>query len=159
MLDNSTTVLALAQLLHSVTPLTVITNFHTIMHELSSVPDIRLIMLGGEYAPRSDSFTGLVCEAAINAIRADIVFLSTTAVTGGIGFQPDQEEALVKRTMLGAAAKRVLLLDHTKLGRVALHRLAPLRDFDLVIVDAGVDEQGLRQLRESHVPFEIAPLK
>jgi DeoR/GlpR family transcriptional regulator of sugar metabolism len=123
------------------------------------VPDIRLIMLGGEYAPRSDSFTGLVCEAAINAIRADIVFLSTTAVTGGIGFQPDQEEALVKRTMLGAAAKRVLLLDHTKLGRVALHRLAPLRDFDLVIVDAGVDEQGLRQLRESHVPFEIASLK
>jgi DeoR/GlpR family transcriptional regulator of sugar metabolism len=128
------------------------------MHELSAVPEIRLIVLGGEYAARSDSFNGLVCEAAIAALRADVVFLSTTAVTGGIAFQPDQEEALIKRAMLGAAARCVLLIDHTKLGRVALHRLAPLRDFDLVVVDGGVDEAGLRQLREANVPFEIAPL-
>ncbi len=158
MLDNSTTTLALARLLPAVAPLTVITNFHTILHELSAVRDIRVIVLGGEYAPRSDSFTGLVCEAAIGALRADIVFMSTTAVASGIAFQPDQEEALIKRAMLGAAARRVLLIDHSKLGRVALHRLAPLREFDLVVVDAGVDEAGLHQLREARVPFEVAAL-
>jgi DeoR/GlpR family transcriptional regulator of sugar metabolism len=60
--------------------------------------------------------------------------------------------------MIAAAAKRVLLVDHTKFGRVALHRVAALRDFDLVVVDEGIDEAGLRQLRDAEVPFQVVPV-
>jgi len=158
MLDNSTTTLALARLLPSLAPLTVITNFHAVLREIGMSRHIQLIILGGQYAPQHDAFTGLVCEAAINALRADVVFMSTTAITNGVAYQPEQDESLVKRAMLGAAARRILLVDHHKFGRVALHRLASLRDFDLVVVDAGIDETGLRQLREARVSFEVAPL-
>jgi len=59
--------------------------------------------------------------------------------------------------MLATAAKRVLLIDHATLGKTALHRLAPLTDFDLVVVDAGGSEASLRKLRDARVRFEVAP--
>ena len=88
-------------------------------------------------------------------LRADVLFMSTTAISGGVAYQPDQDMAIAKRAMIAAAARRVLLVDHSKFGRVALHRLAPLTDFDLVMTDDGIDDAGLRQLREAQVPFEV----
>jgi DeoR/GlpR family transcriptional regulator of sugar metabolism len=156
-LDDSTTVLTLARLLPTVTPLTVLTNSLAVLQELKGEKQIHLIMLGGDFLPRHNSFSGLVCEATIAAMRADILFMSSMAVSGGIVFQPDQELALVKRAMIAASAKRVLLMDHSKFGRVALHRVAALRDFDLVLVDDGIDEAGLRQLQEAQVAYQIVP--
>ena len=95
---------------------------------------------------------------AIASLRADVFFMSTSAVSGGFAFHQEQEIVLVKRAMLAAATRRVLLIDHGKLGKVALHRLAPLCDFDLVVVDSGADEAQLRELRDAKVPFEVAAL-
>ena len=155
LIDESTTGLALARLLPERAPLTVITNSLSVMQELRTARDIKLIVLGGDYWPRHEAFCGLACEAAVSALRADLLFMSTTAISGGVAYQPDQDMAIAKRAMIAAAARRVLLVDHTKFGRVALHRLAPLTDFDLVMTDAGIDDAGLRQLREADVPFEV----
>jgi DeoR/GlpR family transcriptional regulator of sugar metabolism len=155
LIDESTTGLALARLLPGRVPLTVITNSLSVMQELRTVRDIKLIVLGGDYWPRHEAFCGLACEAAVSALRADILFMSTTAISDGVAYQPDQDMAIAKRAMIAAAARRVLLVDHSKFGRVALHRLAPLTDFDLVITDDGIGEVGLRQLREAQVQFEV----
>jgi DeoR/GlpR family transcriptional regulator of sugar metabolism len=155
MLDESTTGLVLARLLSGCTPLTVITNSLIVVQELRSSGEIHLILLGGDYWPRHDAFCGLACEAAAAALRADLLFMSTTAVSGGIAFQPDQDMAIAKRAMIAAAARKVLLVDHSKFGRVALHRLAPLSDFDLVITDDGIDDAALRQLRDAQVRYDI----
>lgn len=154
-IDESTTGLALARLLPGRGPLTVITNSLIVVQELRGIDEIHLIVLGGDYWPRHEAFCGLACEAAAAALRADLLFMSTPAISGGVAYQPDQEMAIAKRAMLAAAARRILLADHTKFGRVALHRLAPLSDFDLIVTDAGIDEAGLRQLREADVPFEV----
>jgi DeoR/GlpR family transcriptional regulator of sugar metabolism len=61
--------------------------------------------------------------------------------------------------MLAAARRRILLIDHSKLGKVALHCLAPLREFERVVVDAGVGGDPLRELREAGVPVDLAPLQ
>jgi len=158
-IDESTTALALARLLPARAPLTVITNGLGAMQELRGAKDTRLIVLGGDFWPRHEAFCGLACEAAVSSLRADLLCMSTTAISGGIAFQPDQEFAIAKRAMIAAAARRILLVDHTKFGRVALHRLAPLHDFDLVVVDDGIDEAGLRQLRDAGVKYEIVSVR
>ncbi|HEY8445532.1 MAG TPA: DeoR/GlpR family DNA-binding transcription regulator [Thermomicrobiales bacterium] len=158
LLDDATTTLALARLLPRVTPLTVITNYRATINELCERPGIRLISLGGEYLPSHDSFVGIVCLAAIESLRADVFFMSTSAVSGGMAYHQEQEIVTVKRAMLAAAAKKVLLVDHSKLGKAALHRLAPLHAFDLVVVDSGASDEHLRELEAAKVPFAIAPL-
>jgi DeoR/GlpR family transcriptional regulator of sugar metabolism len=155
LIDESTTGLALARLVPARVPLTVITNSLSVMQELRSVRDIKLIVLGGDYWPRHEAFCGLACEAAVSALRADVLFMSSTAISGGVAYQPDQDMAIAKRAMIAAAGRRVLLVDHSKFGRVALHRLAPLTAFDLVMTDDGIDDAGLRQLQEAQVAFEV----
>ncbi|MFC6016135.1 DeoR/GlpR family DNA-binding transcription regulator [Plantactinospora solaniradicis] len=157
MLDDSTTTLEVARLLEDdAGPLTVITNFLETIKLLSGVRGVRLLALGGEYYPTHDSFLGVPCVEAIEALRVDLLFASTSAVSGGYAYHQEQEIVLVKRAMIRAAQRSVLMVDHTKLGRAALHRLAPLRDFDLVITDAKAPEETLSEMREHGVRYDIA---
>ncbi len=159
LLDDATTTLALARLLPTIAPLTVITNSRPAIEVLYGAPEIRLIALGGEYFTSHDSFMGVLCEDALASVRADVFFMSTSAVSGGIAWHQEQVTVSAKRAMLRAATRRVLLVDHHKLGKTALHQLAPLTEFDLVVVDDGIDDAGVAQLRDVRVPFEIAPLR
>ncbi|MEV6106326.1 DeoR/GlpR family DNA-binding transcription regulator [Streptomyces sp. NPDC051940] len=156
MLDDSTTALAVARQLGRVAPLTVVTNFLEGMKLLSDAPGIRLMALGGEYHPGHDSFLGLACIDAIEAMRTDVAVVSTSAVSGGYAFHQEQEIVLVKRAMLATATRRVLAIDHTKLRRVGLHRVVPLDVFDTVVIDAGADAKDVEALREQHPDVRIA---
>ena len=158
MLDESTTALVLAGMLPEKAPLTVITNFSLVLDELDGVRGIDLILLGGQYLPALDAFGGAVCEAALSAVRADVLFMSTSAVSDCLALHQDQEIMRGKRAMMRSAKRRVLLVDHTKFDKVALHRLAHLRDFDLLVTDAGIDDSALEELRENSIRFEVAPL-
>ncbi|MEV3921625.1 DeoR/GlpR family DNA-binding transcription regulator [Actinomadura coerulea] len=156
MLDDSTTALALARRLAGAAPLTVVTNFLQAVNLLSAERDIRLMALGGDYDPLHDSFLGVSCVDAIEALNVDLCFVSTSAVSGGFAYHQEQRIVSVKRAMLGAAARSVLLIDHSKLSRVALHRVAPLSAFDRVIVDDGAGADALRGLDEHKVAYELA---
>lgn len=156
MLDDSTTTLALARRLGGVTPLTVITNFLETTNLLARERDVRLVALGGEYDALHDSFLGVSCVDAISALNVDLCFVSTSAVSAGFTYHQEQHIVSVKRAMLESAQRNVLLIDHSKLGRVALHRVAPLSVFDRVIVDDGADAEALRELDEHKVAYEVA---
>ncbi len=158
MLSDATTMLPLVGLLPDLAPLTVIANFMPTIEALKGREGIRLIALGGEYFPSHDSFMGIVCESAIASLRADICFISVSAVSGGYAYHQEQEIVAVMRAMLRSSARKVLLIDHSKLGKTALHRVAPLSEFDLIVVDSRVSEDGLRELRDARTPFEIAPV-
>jgi DeoR/GlpR family transcriptional regulator of sugar metabolism len=158
MLDDSTTTLPLAHLLPTKAPITVITNFGMTLSELSGIKGVNLISLGGEYMPSHDAFVGVVCEAAIASVRADILFMSTSALSACSTLHQEPEIVRIKRAMIVSSKRRVLLVDHTKLSKVALHQLASLQDFDLVVVDAAIDEAQINELKECSVPFEVVPL-
>jgi DeoR/GlpR family transcriptional regulator of sugar metabolism len=157
MLDDSTTTLELAKLLKNVTPLTVITNFVPIIRLAVEMRDTSLIALGGEYHRLHESFLGVGCVEAIRALHADIVFVSTSAVRRGAAYHQEEEIVWVKRAMIGAAERRVLLVDHTKLERVALHHVAPLADLTCIVTDAAAAPASLTELRESHPNVQVAP--
>lgn len=158
LLDDSTTTIALAQLLIEVKPLTVITNCLRIMDIMREESDIRLISLGGEYLPRFDAFTGLICEKAINSLRTNLLFMSVSAVSRCVTYHQEQEIVKVKQAMMNSSATKILLVDHTKFGKVALHHLAPLEEFNLVLVDADVDKKHLVDLQNAQISYKTVNL-
>ncbi|MFE4331666.1 MULTISPECIES: DeoR/GlpR family DNA-binding transcription regulator [unclassified Streptomyces] len=155
MLDDSTSTLEIARRLRSITPLTVVTNFLEAINLLSQERGIHLMGLGGDFDPLHSSFLGVSCVEAVQSLQVDICFTSTSAVSGGYAYHQEQHIVSVKRAMLDSASRNVLLLDHSKLGRVALHRLAPLSRFDLLLVDDGASDRALRELDEHKVPYEV----
>lgn len=154
-LDDSSTARTLAPLLANIRPLTIITNCPGILSMLSGERYINQICLGGEYSPRFDLYAGLVCENAIASLRANTLFMSVSAISNGICFHQDQEIVKVKQAMMKSSDRKILMVDSGKFGRVALHRLAPLEDFDLILVDSGLDTKYLSELQDSHLNFEI----
>ncbi|WP_243795638.1 DeoR/GlpR family DNA-binding transcription regulator [Saccharopolyspora gloriosae] len=157
LLDDSTTALSLARLLADVGPLTVVSNYRQVHETLREAPDVRLISIGGEYSRTHDSYIGLPCQEMINGLSVDLMFLSTSAMNAQMTFHQEQEIVLVKRAMINSAGTRVLMMDASKVARTALHRLAPVADFDHVLL-AGELEPALVESMREHSEVHLAPV-
>lgn len=160
LLDDSSTALAMVDGLPDLAPLHVATTCLTAMSQLGAMADsgIHLLGFGGDYDQMHDSFVGLRCIEQIDGIRADAVFMSTSALSAEYAFHQEERIVAVKRAMIRVATKRYLLVDHSKLDRQALYRLGSLTDFDLVITDSGAPAAAIEALTTSGVQHEIAPL-
>ena len=68
------------------------------------------------------------------------------------------EEARVKRSMAAVAARTVALLDHTKMGRLALlPPVVPTDRLNAIVTDRQPAEDIGRQLRDRNVDLIVAP--
>lgn len=155
-LDDSTTGLHLAHVLPQRQPLTVITNFQRAMNELIGHPGIALIALGGQHYQWCDAYMGSLTLNALRSLRADILFMSTPAITDDTCFHQHHDAALVKRAMFEAAAKRVLMVDHSKFTKRALHAHIALAEFDVVIVDTATSPDDVARLRDKGISVLVA---
>ena len=156
-LDDSTTVLQMAKLLPNKAPLTVITNVLTLMNELSGARGISLVALGGNYYNWCRAFMGRMTNEAISKLRADVFIMSTAAITDDTCFHQTPETVDTKRAMFDAAETRILLADHTKFHKRALHALAHLTEYDVVIVDSQTHKDDITRLRSQGIRVAVAP--
>jgi len=157
LLDDSTTVLRMAPHLESKAPLTVVTNVLTLMSELRGKLGLTLIGIGGQFYGWCNAFMGPMTTRALADIHGDTAFLSTSAITRDIAFHQFTETIDTKRAMLRSANQRVLLVDHTKFERQALHALAPLTEFDTVIVDNATPGSDVTRMQEQGIHVVVAP--
>lgn len=155
MLDDSTTVNALGPLLPQVSPLTVVTNSLPLAQQLVDADELNLILLGGEYHPTYNAFIGHICESALARLRVNLLICSASAVDGTAALIQDPQVVRVKQAMAAAAARRVLLIDSSKFGKVALHMFADLTEFDVVLADDALPEETARALAAAGVNLKI----
>jgi DeoR family transcriptional regulator, fructose operon transcriptional repressor len=91
--------------------------------------------------------TTLACvdQWALDSLRdivADVAFVATDGITVERGLTtPDWAESNVKRAMLHAARRTVVLADHSKFGVEHFAGFGSLVDVDVVITDSGTDEE------------------
>ena len=155
LLDESTTVRPLVPLLAGRGPLTAVTNGLTVARMLAGQPDVDLFGIGGTYFAAYDAFLGAQAIAAVRTLHIDTAFISTTAIARGACWHISPEMAQVKLAFLEAADRRVLLADHTKFARRALHQLIKLDAFDLVLLDAGTSPAIIRRLADHGVTVHV----
>lgn len=156
-IDDSTSAMEVLPHIMGSSPTTIITNFMPAMEALAGNPDAALIGLGGEYVPRYRAFLGVGCEKALSELYADVLFASTSALRGLSVYHQDQRVVVVKRAMMAAAQRRVLLMDNTKIGQGALHRLGSVTDFTHVVVDEKADSSLISMISEAGVEVIVAP--
>ncbi|ENN85626.1 putative DeoR family transcriptional regulator [Rhizobium freirei PRF 81] len=155
-LDDSTTVLQMASQLPARVPLTAITNSLTLMNALKDMHDVNLLALGGQYYNWCNAFMGRMTINEINRLRADVAFISMSAIIDDVVFHQSPEIVDIKRAMFDSSAKRVLLMDHTKFERRALHSFAHLSEFDVVIVDEKTPAAHLERMRNKNINVVVA---
>lgn len=158
-IDDSTTALHLLPMLRSRVPLTVVTNFLPAINELSTDPGVRLNAIGGDYVPEFSSFVGPQAVRALGDMHYDVLFMSVPAVSRGMCFHPSSAAADLKRAFMESAELCVLLIDHTKVTRRAIHRICDLAVFDAVVVDSRLDAEEIAHLAETGANLVVAQLE
>lgn len=156
LLDDSTSALAVAQLLPSHAPVTVITSFMEILNTLAGQDGINVHALGGEYNGTNHSFHGAGFLAALEGVQADVFFASTAAMSDAGVFHQESEVHVAKRAMMARAHTKVLLMDHTKMGHTAIHRISALDAWDAIVVDSGADMELVEKARAAGGNIVIA---
>jgi len=139
-IDSGSTALQLADVLDRERELVVITNHVPIIRSLSTTERPEVIVLGGALQRRSMAF---VDETGVDALRdmvVDVAFIGCDGMSASNGFTtPFREEVALKRAIIAAARRVVMMFDHSKVGTEQLFRFAEVGEVDMIYTDTGVD--------------------
>jgi DeoR/GlpR family transcriptional regulator of sugar metabolism len=136
MIDIGTTTLQAARHLRG-RKITVITTSLAVYEELVADPDIDLILPGGQVRRNYRSMVGVLAEGSLRQLRADVLFLGTSAVDAELGvWDSTMVEVPIKRAMIAAAARVALLADAEKFAMTSRVRVCDADAIDVLVTDA-----------------------
>jgi DeoR/GlpR family transcriptional regulator of sugar metabolism len=143
LIDIGTTTARLAHHLRG-RRLTVITSSLAVVDELRDEDSIELIVLGGVLRSNYLSLVGMLTEQALGQLRANLCFLSGSGVRpGGEVMDTTGIEVPVKRAMLAAAERTVLLADRTKFPGTGLLPVCGPDRIAVLVTNQGADAATL----------------
>ena len=139
-LDAGTTTLRLAELLPVDRELTVVTNGLPQAMLLAARPNVTVHIVGGRVRARTLATVDEAAQAFLRDLFVDVAFVGTNGISVARGLTtPDRSEAAVKRALIAAARRVVVLADHTKFGTDHFAAFGTLADVDTVVTDSDLD--------------------
>lgn len=153
-LDSGSTTVEIARQIRQMKfeSLTVITNALNIALELSGLPHIRVMMLGGLLRQTSYSLVGPDAEQALAKLSADRLFLGVDGLDPEVGVTtPDPLEAALNTLMIRVARQTIAVLDASKMGQRSLSVITPVRNLHTVITDSNAAADIVEALRAAEV--------
>jgi len=149
LLDVGTTALAVAHALvarRDLSDVVVVTNGLSIALALEpALPRFEVIVTGGTLRPLQHSLVNPFASTLLDSLHLDLAFIGCNGVDPERGVtNVNLPEAEVKRQMVAAADRAIVVADASKLGRTRLGRIGPLDDFDTLVTakDAPADVVG-----------------
>ena len=157
LLDAGTTTSRFAGALPADLHLVVMTHAVPIAARLASRANLELHLLPGRVRATTQAAVGADTVAALADLRADVAFVGTNGLTLDHGLStPDPEEAAVKRAMVRAARRVVVLADSSKSGVESPVRFATLEQVDVLVTDDGIDSGDRAALERAGVEVVLA---
>jgi len=155
LIDGGTTTYHLARELVGQS-LQIVTNSLPIADLFVNDEHVELILTGGLLYPRYAVLLGPVAEKTIAAIHASTLFLSVAGISEGAMFNQNLLLVESERRMIEQTQRVVLLIDSTKFGQIALARLGTLEEIDVVVTDAGINDDAKVQIDRAGCQLIIA---
>jgi DeoR/GlpR family transcriptional regulator of sugar metabolism len=156
MIDIGTTTLQAAHHLHG-RPLTVVTSSLAVYEELMPDPAIELLLPGGVVRRNYRSLVGVLAEDSLRQLKADVLFLGTSGVDERLAvWDSTIVEVPIKRAMIAAAARVVLLADAVKFSEAGVVRVCTAGDIDHIVTDASLPAAARAAIEEAGIGVTLA---
>ena len=135
-LDNGSTTVEIADALRGKQNIAVLSHSLPVLNILSNAKNIQLVSIPGIYELNAKGFFGDLAIRMIRQFRIDIAFLGVTAVDteDGVMSAVFYEQAL-KKALIERARKKILAIDHTKIGGSSFLKVCDLKDIDGIVTD------------------------
>ncbi|NTW39671.1 MAG: DeoR/GlpR transcriptional regulator [Cellulomonadaceae bacterium] len=154
LLDVGTTTTAIARALVERVDLdqvVVITNGLTVALELEPAAGrITVVLTGGTLRHLQHSLVNPMATVLLERLHADLGFIGCNGVEAEQGITNlNLPEAEVKRSLIAAAGRAVVVADGSKIGQVHLGRVARLDEVDSVLTGPSAPAQEVARLRRA----------
>lgn len=159
-LDSGSTTWCVARHLRNVPDLMVVTNGLNVAEESSQNEDASVFIIGGKLIKKSMSLVGPQAELELQNYNAHFSFLGASGITMRKGFtSSDLYEAEVKRAMISAGQKIVIVADHSKFERQGLISFSSFQDVDILVTSDLVEQSILDDISQLGVQVMVCPVK
>ncbi len=141
-IDAGTTMMAFAQRLPD-SSLTILTSAPNIAMRIASQnPSCSVMLTGGSLNPKTLSCSGYGSAEILKLLNIDTAFMAASGYAHGSGFTVGEHfECELKRMVLTKAARVILLMDSSKVGKSMPYTFAQPQDIDILICDDGLDSR------------------
>ncbi len=162
-LDSGTTTMAVARAILARADLqnvTVFTSGLNIALALEpAIPRIQIVVLGGTLRPMQHSLVEPMATLLLERLKTSYAFIGCNGIgaDGGI-MTTNLPEMAMKRHMLRACSRSVLVADASKFTQEALVRVCGLDEIDILITAGTIAPDHAERLREAGVDLRAARL-
>lgn len=156
-IGSGTTTLEVARHLRGKRGLTVITNALNIANELAGEHDITLIVVGGLLRHSELSMIGHIAEQTLQELHADKVIMGMRALSLNDGLTNDYlPETMTDRAIISFAPEVILVVDHSKFGKVSTALVAPVTYVSKIVTDDKAPPETVDRLSEMGIEVILA---
>lgn len=132
--------------------ITIITNSAFIAEYIRKIPNVKTILLGGDYQNESQVMVGPMTRACAEAFFVDKFFIGTDGYNEKIGFTGnDYMRAEAVRDMAKQADKVIVVTEACKFQKKGVVSLLPLKDIHMLITDHTITEQYEKTLKANDI--------
>jgi DeoR/GlpR family transcriptional regulator of sugar metabolism len=156
MIDIGTTTLQAAHHLRG-SRITVVTSSLAVYDELMPDPAIELVLPGGVVRRNYRSLVGVLAEDSLRQLKADVLFLGTSAVDEQLAvWDSTMVEVPIKRAMIAAASRVVLLADAEKFSMKGIVRVCAADAIDMIVTDDALPASARAAIDDAGIEVTIA---
>lgn len=141
-LDSGSTTPYILPYLKEVQDVTIISHNLKVIEQASAAAQFHLIAIGGEYNHRTCDFSGIASSAeTLDQYHINYAFLATTAVSLRYGLANTSFlEAEMKRKIVAASERAVLMADHSKFSKNAAIAFCSLEKLFAIVTDRAPEQ-------------------
>ena len=151
-IDTGSTTMEIAENLKERQNISVLTHSLPVQNILAGAKKIQLIAMPGVYDETTKGFFGEMTCRTIRSFRIDITFIGCSAVDIETGvMSPNLHDQSVKIAALERANKKILAIDHTKIGHVMFTQVCPINYIDMIVTDKSANADFVKQAQKSGV--------
>lgn len=156
-LDSGTTTIHIVDAILQKENITVITNDINIAAKLRFSEKNKVIVTGGNLFSQSYMLNGEITDRVLNELFVHTAFIATPAFHPKLGLSHFDDYLIsAKKSMIRSSKRVVVIADHTKIGKVSLHKVAEVNEIDSVITTNKIEEQYSWQLSNSNIDVHKA---
>ncbi len=151
-IDCGSTPKSIAEAVMDKKNIVVLSHSLAVMNVLANAKDIQLISVPGVYIAAKKGFYGQLALEFISNFQLDIAFLGV----GGLNLEsgltgPDIDDAQIKKVLIKKAKKKVIAVDHTKIGKEYFVKACDISDVDMLVTDKQADLHMIEKIRRMGV--------
>ena len=151
-LDGGTTTLEIARNLPNMANLTVVTNSVKIIAELANLPDVSVVVTGGNLRRMNMTLVGPISNRTLKKLHIDKLFTGTIGLTYEEGLTTtDVIEAETKRAMIKKAKEVIVVADYSKIGKLAFANVASINSIDKLITNTGISKRLVKKFQKKGI--------